>query len=107
RQVDVQSESNANVVNISVTDTDPRRAAAIATSWAEQFVAYSQRTARDKVRQGEALIRERLDALPATAPADRTQLSNALTRLVQLEAVHTGDADVLDAAPVPESASSP
>ena len=106
-QVDVESESNANVVNVSVTDTDAHRAAAIATSWAQQFVAYSQRTARDKVRQGEALIRERLDALPPTATNDRTQLSNALTRLVQLEAVQTGDADVLDVAPVPESASAP
>jgi succinoglycan biosynthesis transport protein ExoP len=106
-KVNVESESNANVVNISVTDQAPARAAAIATSWAEQFVAYSQRTARDKVRQGEALIRQRLDALPLTATAERTQLSNALTRLVQLEAVQTGDADVLDPAPVPTSASSP
>jgi polysaccharide biosynthesis transport protein len=106
-KVTVEPESNANVVNVSVTDTDPRRAAAIATSWAEQFVSYSRRTARDKVRQGEALIRERLDALPPTATADRTQLSNALTRLVQLEAVQTGDADVLDAASVPESPSAP
>ena len=53
------------------------------------------------------LLRQRLSALPPGADADRRQLQDALQKLLALEAVQTGDAQVADRASVPSSASSP
>lgn len=106
-QVTAESESNANVVNIAVTDPDARLAAEIANVWATEFVAYSRRVAREKVQEGQALIRQRIAALPDDAETERASLREALSRLVLLESVQTGDADLLDRASVPSSPSAP
>lgn len=106
-KVSVATEQNANIVDITITDPSPPFAARIANSWAQQFKNYSQRTARAKVAEGEDLIRQRLAALPTEAKTDRETLNAALTRLVTLESVQTGDADVVDTASVPTVPSAP
>jgi capsular exopolysaccharide synthesis family protein len=105
--VSVDTEQNANIVDINYTDPDPALAAKVANSWAQQYRNFSQRSARGKVQEGERLLRERLAQLPATATADRQQLNDALTRLVLLESVQTGNADVVDRAAVPSTPSAP
>ncbi len=106
-QVTASAEPNSNLIDIKAQDSSPRRAAQIATAFAEQYVAYRQRSALAQVSQGEKLLRERLDELPPAATADRAQLQNALQRVIALEAVQTGEASVVDTAQVPRSPSSP
>lgn len=106
-QVEVSTESSANLVNITAKDPDPALAARIANTWAEQFVAFSKDSARAKVREGEDLLRERARALPADATADRAALQDALSRLILIESVQTGDVEVVDRASVPSDPSSP
>jgi polysaccharide biosynthesis transport protein len=106
-EVTASIEPNSNLIDIKVKDASPQRAAQIATAFAKQYVAYRQRSALAQVSQGEKLLRERLEKLPATATADRAQLQNALQRVIALEAVQTGEASVVDTARVPTSPSAP
>ncbi|HTA13699.1 MAG TPA: polysaccharide biosynthesis tyrosine autokinase [Solirubrobacteraceae bacterium] len=106
-QVTASAEPNSNLIDIKAQDSSPQRSAQIATAFAEQYVAYRQRSALAQVSQGEKLLRERLEKLPPTATADRAQLQDALQKVIALEAVQTGEASVVDTAQVPKSASSP
>jgi capsular exopolysaccharide synthesis family protein len=106
-QITASTEPNSNLIDIKAQDPAPQRAAQIATAFAQQYVAYRQRSALAQVSQGEKLLRERLEKLSPTATADRAQLQNALQRVIALEAVQTGEASVVDTAQAPKSPSSP
>ena len=103
----VESEQNADLVDVTATDPDPRRAARIATAFAVQYVNFRKTADRQKVLEGENLLKQRLDSLPVDATAERNQLEQALQKLTALEAVQTGDAEVVDRASIPGSPSSP
>ncbi|HEX2015721.1 MAG TPA: GNVR domain-containing protein, partial [Solirubrobacteraceae bacterium] len=106
-KVKVATEQNANIVDVTATDTDPAFAARLANAWTQQYVAVRQQAARVKVAQGEKLLRDRLATLAPSANAERADLNAALQKLVVLEAVQTGNAEVVDQATVPTSASAP
>jgi capsular exopolysaccharide synthesis family protein len=103
----VTSEQNGSLVDVTATDPDPGRAARVATAFAQQYVAYSQRQQREKVRQGEDLIDQRIAELAPDDTAGRRSLEEAKRKLILVEAVQTGNAEVVDVAEVPGSPSSP
>ncbi len=103
----VASGNNGNLVDVVYTDPIPVRAARISNAFSAEYVAYAQDTARRQVNEGAALIRRRLQALPLTATADRRLLQDALQKLIPIEALQTGNAEVVDRAAVPTSPSSP
>jgi succinoglycan biosynthesis transport protein ExoP len=103
----VSNEQSGSLVNVTATDTDPVKAARLATAFAEQYVRYSRDKQREKVREGEALIEEKIAALRPDDTAGRATLEGARRRLVLVEAVQTGNAEVVDSAQVPGSPSSP
>jgi tyrosine-protein kinase len=105
--IDVQVEENADVAGIIAKDPDPAQAAKISDAFAEQYVLFRQQADRKKVADAETLLRQRRDSLPADETAERRELSGALQKLVALEAVQTGNAEVIDRASVPTSPSSP
>lgn len=105
--VTVEPESNANIIDITARDPDPKRATTIANAWAEEFVAYSQDSARADVQAGLKLLQQRIAQLPPGDSTDRTALSSALGRLVLLEAVQTGDARLVGRASVPANPATP
>lgn len=105
-EVTAESESNANVVDIHVVDTDPMRAAQIANHWASDFVDYSRTTAQDQARAAESTIEAKLKALAPTDPL-RPDLVAALAKLGLLEASQTGNASQIQAAAVPTTPSAP
>jgi succinoglycan biosynthesis transport protein ExoP len=106
-EVSVKAANGADIGSIVVTDPNPFRAEAIANAFATQYVLIRQKTDRNVVFQAETLIRQRLASLPPGSVADRTALNAALTKLIALEAVQTGDAEVANAAGVPLHPSSP
>jgi polysaccharide biosynthesis transport protein len=106
-QVTVEERTNSDVVDIIVRDESPQQAARIAASFADEYVAFRQAADRRKIVDAEELIRDRLEGLPPEATAERTELQNALQKLIALEAVQTGNAEVIDRPQVPTVAAAP
>jgi polysaccharide biosynthesis transport protein len=106
-KVEIESAENSDIIKITATDEDPQTAARIANGFAAGYVVHRRQADRDKVAEGQRLLRERLAALPEEATDERTALQNALQKLAALEAVQTGNAEVADRADVPTSPSSP
>lgn len=106
-KVDVEERTNSDVVDVRVRDEDPRLAASLAGEFAKQYVLFRQEADRRKIADAQALIRERLDRLTPEEATQRKQLEDALQKLVALEAVQTGNAELIDRAEVPTVAASP
>jgi capsular exopolysaccharide synthesis family protein len=104
--VTISDEENTDIVEIKATETSPRLAAAIANSFAENYVSYRRKSDREKVKEAERLLSDRLKETPEGSP-ERADLEDAMRTLVLLESVQTGNAEVVDAATPPTSASSP
>jgi polysaccharide biosynthesis transport protein len=105
--VTVEERTNSDVVDVKVRDEDPQRAARLAGEFANQYVLFRQTADRRKIVDAEDLIRTRLANLPTEAAAERGQLQQALQKLIALEAVQTGNAELIDRPEVPTVASSP
>ena len=104
-KVQVEAEQNANVLQITATDDDPRQAAAIANAFASEFVAFRARGDRDSIEAAQRDLQQQLDALPVDAP-ERQDLRDALQRLAASHALANGDARVIAKAAVPTNPSS-
>ncbi len=104
--VSAVGESDANVVDINVTNSDPALAAKIANQWARAFVAYSRGNAIAQAKQAETTIQAKLNAMAPTNP-QREGLVQAMAKLVLAEAAATSDASFVQAATVPTTPSSP
>jgi succinoglycan biosynthesis transport protein ExoP len=105
-EVTAASESDANIVDIQVVDSDPALAAKIATTWANDFVNFSRASDQDQAKTAEDIIAAKLKALPANS-ALIGGLDQELIKLELLEATQTGDARVIQEASVPGTPSAP
>jgi polysaccharide biosynthesis transport protein len=106
-KVTVSAANGADVGKVTATDRHPAFAAALANAFATEYVLTRQHADRAVVAQAETLIRQRLVTVPVSNVADRAALNAALTKLIALEAVQTGNAEVSNPAAVPTSPSSP
>lgn len=106
-QVEAEERTNSDVVDVKVRDEDPRLAARLADQFVAQYVQFRQESDRRKIAEAQQLIETRIVDLPPDAVAERDQLEDALQRLVALEAVQTGNAEVVERAQVPTVAASP
>jgi receptor protein-tyrosine kinase len=91
-QLDVTAGDNSNIVRIAATTTDPRLSARFANSYANQFVEYSRDRDRAKVRDAKLIVEQTIDAAP---PEQQQSLQDSLRQLTVLEALQTGEGDVL------------
>lgn len=106
-KVKVASEQNADVVDVTARDRSPAQAARLANAFATQYVAFRRNADRQNILQGEQLLRKRLTSLAPDDAANRQQLQAALQKLTTLEAVQTGNADIIERAGVPGSPAAP
>jgi succinoglycan biosynthesis transport protein ExoP len=106
-EVSASNPQNDYIVDITAIDTDPRLAAAIANSFAEQYVAYSESQNVGQLVKGEQLITRKTEELPATDTVDRANLRSLYQKLLLLQSVQTGNAHVVSTASIPGSPSSP
>ena len=104
--VTISDEENTDIVEITASESDPTLAAAVANSFADSYVTFRRKSDREKVKQAERLVSERLQDTPEGSQ-ERSDLEDAMRTLVLLESVQTGNAEVVDAATAPTSASSP
>ncbi|MBA3264621.1 MAG: hypothetical protein H0T69_19560 [Thermoleophilaceae bacterium] len=104
-KVEVEAEQNANVLKITATDENPRRAATLANAFASEFVAFRARADRQSIDTAEQDLQQQLAALPLDAP-ERQDVRDALQRLASSRALANGDAKVIARAEVPTAPSS-
>jgi len=109
QEVSVSEVGQSNVVSVTATDPSPLRAAAIANTFAQQFVAFRQNTDRAIIEAGVQRLQRQLRSLPANVRAGATGHS-LLTRIQELSAiagVQTGNAELVQSASPPRSPSLP
>jgi len=105
----VSSESNSDIITVTVRDPNPRRAARLSTAFSDQYVLFRKEQIRSEVADGERFLRARINQLPPDPSADgqRQDLRDALSTVAALGATQTGDVTVVDRAEVPTTASVP
>jgi capsular exopolysaccharide synthesis family protein len=106
-EVSASNPQNDYIVDVSVTDSSPVRAAGIANAFAQQYVVYSETQNAEQLVKGEQLITRKEEQLPPTDTVDRANLHSLYQKLLLLQAVQTSNAQVVNTATVPTSPSSP
>ncbi|HEX6459529.1 MAG TPA: polysaccharide biosynthesis tyrosine autokinase [Thermoleophilaceae bacterium] len=91
--ISVQPSTDSNVVTIKATRTSPTSAAAVANAFADSYITYRRSTDRAAVVNAENLVQQSLQT--TTDPAERTRLTASLRQLKELEALQTGNAEVI------------
>lgn len=108
-KVTTSLDGTTNIVNVTVRDPSPARAAAIANGFASEYVSARKSDARSAFRDA---ARQASNQLASLSPTDQNgpQGLELKSRLRQLEvegALQTGNAQVLEGATPPTSAASP
>ena len=107
--IGVSQQGQTSVANVSATSTDPGIAAAIANTYAAQFIAAQQAQQRASVQQALNLVERQLAALSneQIAGTSGQALQDRAESLRILANLQDGGAQVVDSAKVPTSPSSP
>ena len=99
----------SSVVNVSATTTSPALSAAIANTYAQQFVKEQQSSQLNYYRSALAIVRKQLAALPRRERAGSAgaQLQDRAQTLSLLSELKEGNVKVAAEAAVPSAPSSP
>lgn len=108
-KLEVTAEGQADVISVSVTDRGPVRAAQLANTYANEFIAFRREADRAKISEARALVDQQLDQLPSDGRGadDADALRRQSDQLRVLASLQTGNAELVQAAEPPDSASSP
>lgn len=106
-KVSASDAQNDYIVDVTATDEDPHVAAAIANAFAQQYVVYSQQQNQAQLIRGEELIAQKEARLAPTDTTDLENLRALYQKLLLLQSVQTGNAEVVNTAAVPSTPSSP
>jgi capsular exopolysaccharide synthesis family protein len=90
--IDVNAGENSDIVSIAATTADPKLSARLANAYAREFVNYTRERDRAKVRDAQRLMEQTLEAAP---PEQQQNLLDSLRQLTVLEALQTGQGDLL------------
>jgi polysaccharide biosynthesis transport protein len=105
-EVTATADASNDLIDISVTDTDPAQAAAKANAFANALVSYLTASAQAQLVTGQAKLQSELASLPANDPG-RPAIQQGLKQVIALEAVTNGGAQVVEPATAPGTPSSP
>lgn len=105
--VSVSTTGQSSLGTISATDPDPGLAAQIANRYAAEFVVFRRDADRAKVASAVALIKSEIAALPSGTTNQRQALQRSVNQLEVLDALQTGNAEVVQTAQRPSGSSSP
>lgn len=108
-KVKASAAGQSNIVTVTASDTSPVRAATIATTFAQQFIAFRRAADRAPLIETRARVVQELAALP---PSQRNgpraaALNNQADQLAELASLQTGNVQLVQPAVVPSSPSSP
>jgi non-specific protein-tyrosine kinase len=106
-KVTALNPNNDYIIDVAATDASPVRAAVIANAFVEQYLVFSQQQNEAQLIKGQQLINLKLEHLPVSDTTDRANLVALNQKLLLLQAVQSGNANIVDTASVPGSPSSP
>ena len=108
-RITVAAQGQSNVVVVLATDSDPRFAARLANTIADQYIRFRRQADRAKINEALTLVRRQLRLLsPAARRAREGQtLRDRVEQLRVLSSLQTGNAELVQPAARPGSASSP
>jgi hypothetical protein len=107
--VSIQSQGQSDVVSVEATDPAPEVAARVANTFASSYIAFRRDADRREVRQALSLVEADFNRLPPAEQqgSEGQSLQRQISRLSTLEALQTGNAELVQHATVPTSPSSP
>jgi len=105
-RVDAEAVPEADLITITATAGNPGTAARLANTFADEFVASGRERDRKRIREGEALLQQQINALAPNDPR-RGQLAETLSDVRQLATITTGNAEQVQEAVPSTVASSP
>jgi len=108
-KIQVASTGQSDLASITATDPNPTLAARLANAFAEQFILFRRGADRSKIGSAQRLVEtelKRLDPGERSAPAGAA-LRRQAQQLKVLASLQSGNAELVQPALVPKSASSP
>ena len=107
--VSVSASGEAEIVSVTATSSDPSQAKVVANTFARQFIAFRADAESSKLLEAKQLAEEEYERLsPEQQAGPRGQaLSSGAERLGILSSLQTGNAELVQPAELPTSASSP
>lgn len=106
-EVTATDPQNDYIVQVSVTDENPERAAKLANAFAEQYVVYSRQQNEQQLIKGQQLIAQHIAELPPGDTTDRANLNTLSQKLLLLQSVAAANARVANTASTPSAPSAP
>src|SRR5206468_2068864 len=108
-KISIAQKGLSDIARISATDHYPRRAAQLATTFAEEYIRFRRSADRAKILEAQRLTRRQLATLSPVARnlSNVRELKQRINQLTTLAALQTGNAELVQAAPVPGTPSSP
>lgn len=108
-KIDIETAGQSDVISVTATDVSPRFAAKLADTFATEYVAFRREADRSKVSEAQRLVQRQLAELtPAQhAGSEGRSLRERAEQLGILASLQTGNAELVQRAEVPGSASSP
>jgi capsular exopolysaccharide synthesis family protein len=105
----VSSGGQADVASIQATSRTPAVAAALANTYAQTYIAFRRDADRATIASAEQPLQQQLSSLPRSqrSGALGQSLEQRLSQLSVLSSLQTGNAELVQPAPVPSSPSSP
>ena len=105
--IDVTTDGEqSSLARITITDSDPERAARVANVWAQEYVALRRELAREQIADQRAVLQDALAALPPGSDEQAAALQERLDALSVASIAPTGVRQI-DRAEPPADASSP
>jgi capsular exopolysaccharide synthesis family protein len=108
-KVQVVPEGESDIIAVEATNGSPRFAAALANTFARQYIQFRREADQAKVEEAQRLIQSQLDALSpeeATTP-EALELARQARELEILASLQTGNAELVQPAVPPEEPSAP
>jgi succinoglycan biosynthesis transport protein ExoP len=107
--ITVSPEGEAELISVTATDHDPRRAQVVANVFARQFISFRAEADKSALIKARKLAEADFNRLP---PAEQNgvrgeSLSRATEKLSVLASLQTGNAELVQPAQLPTSPSSP
>jgi succinoglycan biosynthesis transport protein ExoP len=108
-EVGATQEGDSNVLKITATDPDPRRAARTANAYAAAYVGFRRVTARRRILQEQRFVRSELQGARGSRPRPaRARALRARLHRLEFDAAHeNGGVELVTAALPPATPSSP
>jgi capsular exopolysaccharide synthesis family protein len=109
KEVEITEQGQSDLVGIAVTDRDKRRAARIANVFAREFIGFRREADRAKINQALTLSEREFAGMPPSQQRDvqGKLLRQRINQLETLQALQTGNAELVQPATPPSSPSSP